>query len=143
MKLREEKGFTLIEIMVVVIIIGLLATIVSINVMRYLSRSKVETCKAQLKALSQALELYKLDNGFYPTTEQGLQALVEKPASGPEPKNWKPYLTSRKVPKDPWGNDYYYISDGQTYTLKCLGADGEPGGEGENADIDAHSITAE
>lgn len=143
MEKGKEKGFTLIEIMVVVIIIGLLATIVSVNVMRYLSKSKVETCKAQLKSLSQALELYKLDNGVYPTTDQGLKSLVEKPTSGKIPKNWKPYLTSKKIPKDPWGNEYYYTSDGSEYTLKCLGADGEAGGEGENADIDASDISAQ
>lgn len=141
--MKDKKGFTLIEIMVVVIIIGLLATIVSVNVMSYLARSRRETCKAQLKSLSQALELYKLDNGTYPTTEQGLKALVEKPSSGKVPQNWKPYLTGKKIPKDPWGNEYYYTSDGNTYTLMCLGADGQAGGEGDNADIDASDLTAE
>ena len=117
-KIKLSQAFTLIEIMVVVLIIGLMAGLVGINVIRYFERAKERTAKAQLKMFEQALELYRLEHGRYPTTDEGLKVLVEGK-----------YLKTKKLPKDPWGNDYYYISDGKTYTLKSVGKDGTPGTE--------------
>ncbi len=115
-RVQRVRAFTLIEIMVVVLIIGLLVGLVGINVIRYFERAKEKTARAQLTMIEQALELYRLENGRYPTTEEGIAILV---------KNG--YLKARQVPKDPWGSDYYYLSDGNVYTLKSSGPDRAPG----------------
>lgn len=128
-----QRGFTLLEIMVVVIIIGLLAAIVAPNVIGQSDKARVEIARTNMAALGSALDMYKLDNGKYPTTEQGLQALVEAPTDA---KNWtEPYI--KQEPVDPWQNEYVYISPGLDgpYDLYSLGADGQEGGEGVNADI--------
>ncbi len=138
-RLRERRGFTLIEIMVVVIILGLLAVLVAPNVIDKLSVAKDKTTRTQIELLGTALDSYRLDNGTYPSTQQGLEALWAKPITAPEPRNWAgPYLKKR-VPQDPWGQAYVYHSPGEQnpdgYDLLSLGADGAPGGEGEDADL--------
>jgi general secretion pathway protein G len=127
-----SRGFTLVEIMVVVVILGLLAAIVVPNVMSRLDQAKSEKAKIDIRALESALNMYKIDNYNYPATDQGLHALVEKP---PEAKNWKQYV--EHMPKDPWGNDYRYLYPGahKDYDLFTLGADNQEGGDGVNADI--------
>jgi len=135
-----SEGFTLIEIMVVVVIIGILATIVSVNFMGRVEQAKITKAKAQIKNFEAALDLYRLDNGEYPSTEQGLQALIEKPTTGKIPCCWREggYLKNvSKIPKDPWNHDYVYLCPGTKgpYDIISYGADGEPGGEGKNADI--------
>ncbi len=124
-----RKGFTLIELLVVIIILGLLAAIVVPKITGRVEEAKVETTKVQMKAIKDALEQYKLDNGFYPTTEQGLKALVEKPTTPPIPARWRQYLD--KIPKDGWDRDFIYISPGvgHPYELKSLGSDGKDGTE--------------
>ena len=142
-KKSKTKGFTLLEMLVVVLIIGLLVTIVVINVAHYPAEARVNTAKSQINALGSALDLYLIHNSQYPTTEQGLIALVEKPSGFPEPKAWgpKPYLKGKKIPKDPWGNEYEYTleRDG-TYTINCWGSDGEQGGEEYAADISSDDL---
>jgi len=134
-------GFTLIEIMAVVIIIGLLTTIVGVAVFGQLDSARVSTTRAQMKQLESALAFYQMENGRFPTTDQGLAALVRKPTSGPEPRNWRAggYLQRGTLPKDAWGNDFQYQYPGQRnptgFDLWSLGADGAPGGEGTSADI--------
>ncbi|WP_034765425.1 type II secretion system major pseudopilin GspG [Chrysiogenes arsenatis] len=137
---KFSKGFTLIEIMVVVIILGVLATFVVPKILDRPDQARVTKAQADIKAIEAALKLYRLDNGFYPTTEQGLVALVRKPEISPLPRNWKSggYLDRREEPKDPWGNPFAYRSpaeDGRDYEITSYGADGELGGEGVNADI--------
>lgn len=131
-----QRGFTLIEIMVVVVIIGVLAAVVAANVLPKLGQASIAAAKTDIRALESALEFYKLDNFRYPTTEQGLRALVEKPAD-PEITNWNgPYL--KRANKDPWKRDYLYenpSTHGGEFDVFTLGADGKPGGEKENADI--------
>jgi len=125
---RSRRAFTLIELMVVIVILGLLAALVAPKFLKRGEEAKVTTTQVQMKNIEQALKLYKLHNNFYPTTEQGLKALVEKPETEPIPKNWKgPYLD--KVPKDAWGNDFIYVSDGKHFTLVSPGPDGEEGTE--------------
>ena len=136
---RRPVGFTLIEIMVVVIILGLLAVLVAPRVIGRLATAKDKTTRTQIEMLGTALDTYRLDNGVYPTTEQGLEALWTRPATPPAPRNWTgPYLRKRP-PADPWGNPYVYRSPGQAnpdgYDLLSLGRDGAPGGEGEDADL--------
>jgi general secretion pathway protein G len=138
--MRRTAGFTLIEILVVVFIIGLLATIVSVNVIGQTDNARITKAKVDLKEIEQGLHLYKLDNGIYPTTDQGLAALVRKPSGGPQPRKYNPEAYIGKIPEDPWGNPYVYLSDGQNFVLKCLGGDGEQGGEGKNADIDSKDL---
>ena len=132
-------GFTLIEILVVITVIGLLAALVGPRILGRVSEAKSATAKAQLEMLGVALDNYRLDNGSYPTTEQGLTALQEKPTRDPAPLNWRgPYL-KRAIPADPWGRPYVYRSPGEHdpagNDLSTLGKDGQPGGEGEDADI--------
>nr|BAU79769.1 putative general secretion pathway protein G [uncultured Aquificaceae bacterium] len=121
--MRRNKGFTLIELLVVIIILGLLAALIVPKITGRVDEAKVETTKVQLKALKDALEQYKLDNGTYPTTQQGLKALVEKPTTQPIPPRWRQYLD--KLPKDAWDNDFIYISPGvnRPYELKSVGPD--------------------
>ncbi len=138
---RRRAGFTLIEIMAVVVIIGLLSTIVGAVVFSQVDKARVTTAQSQIKGLESALEFYRMDNARYPTTEQGLQALVQRPNTEPIPKNYRPegYLAKGRVPLDPWGNPYEYRSPGEhnpySFDLWSWGADGAPGGEGTNADI--------
>ena len=131
---RAQRGFTLIEIMVVVIIIGILAAIVAPNVIGRVDDAQITKAKAEISSIENAMKFYRLDNFQYPTTEQGIEALVNKPAD-PNVRNWKQYLP--RVPKDPWGNPYLYLNPGNNgeIDIYTLGADGTPGGEGLNADI--------
>lgn len=135
-----SRGFTLIEIMVVVFILGLLVTLVAPKILGRTDEAKWTKAAADLRAIEQALHLYKLDNGIYPTTEQGLKALVTKPESGIIPARWNSEGYLEKVPADPWGYPYLYLSNGERYTLKSLGADGEEGGEGKYADLDSRAL---
>ncbi len=139
---KNQKGFTLIEIMVVVIILGMLAALVLPRIMGQEDKARVEACKVQIRSLESALDAYKLDNGFYPTTEQGLNALIVKPESGRVPQRWREggYLKPARIPKDPWNKDFIYLSpgnEGRDYDIISHGADNEPGGEGKNADIES------
>jgi general secretion pathway protein G len=133
---RATRGFTLIEIMVVVVILGILAALVAPNVIRRIDDARITKAKQDIRAYETALNLYRMDNFRYPTTEQGLEALVKQPAD-PNIKNWKQGGYIQNLRKDPWGNDYTYISPGShgDYDLFTLGADGQPGGEGTDADI--------
>ncbi|MFI5310244.1 MAG: type II secretion system major pseudopilin GspG [Gemmatimonadales bacterium] len=134
----RRLGFTLIEILVVIVVIAILATLVAPNVFQHVGAAKSATAKSQIEMLGAALDAYRLDNGAYPTTQQGLGALWEKPTLDP-PANWRgPYLR-KPVPPDPWGRPYLFAFPGQQnplgYDLLSFGADGKPGGEGEDADI--------
>lgn len=133
----QQAGFTLVEIMVVVIIIGLLAGIVVPNVMDNLDKANVQKARADFSSLQTALKLYRIDNFNYPTTEQGLEALVTKSSIAPVPRNFKASGYIDNLNKDPWGNDYQYMSpgEGHEYDIYSLGADGVSGGEGQNADV--------
>lgn len=138
---RRSAGFTLIEIMVVVVIMGVLAALVLPRVLNRVGESKTAAAKVEISTIMQALKMYKLDNQRYPTTEQGLKALMSKPASGPAANGWKaPYL--EKMPKDPWGNDYQFLSPGVKGEVDVFsyGADGQPGGTGDDADIGSWDI---
>lgn len=133
--LRSAAGFTLIELMVVLVIIGVLGALIVPNLLDRADDARRTAARADISNLMQALKLYRLDNQRYPTTEQGLQALVARPTSGPQPNNWKPYI--EKMPNDPWGNPYQYLNPGIKGEIDVMsfGADGQPGGEGNNADI--------
>ena len=132
-----ERGFTFIEIMVVVAILAILAALVVPRIMGRTDDAKRTAAKVQIRNIEGALQLYKLDNGVYPSTEQGMKALVEKPSVGVVPKKWKLGGYLPKLPEDPWGNPYKYLSPSQKgdYEIISLGTDGEAGGEGVNADI--------
>ncbi len=134
-----NRGFTLIELMVVILILGLLAGIIAPRLIGRTDEAKQTKARVQIENLSTALKLYKLDNGHYPSTEQGLQALVRPPETGNIPKNWRKggYLEKGKVPKDPWGNDFIYLCPGAhgDFDIISYGADGVPGGEGKDRDI--------
>jgi len=134
---RLARGFTLIEIMVVVVIMGILASLVVPKLIARTGESKVAAAKVDMATIMQALKLYRLDNQRYPTTEQGLHALVEKPTTGPAANGWKTGGYLEKMPKDPWGNPYQYLSPGLKgeVDIISLGADGQPGGTGDDADI--------
>jgi general secretion pathway protein G len=134
---RSSIGFTLIEVMVVVVILSILAAIVVPRIMDRPDEARITKARQDIRALESALNLYKLDNYDYPTTEQGLESLVQPPTSPPEPRNWKSGGYVDRLPKDPWGNDYQYLSPGQNgaIDLYSLGADGQTGGEGTRADI--------
>jgi general secretion pathway protein G len=131
------RGFTLIEVMIVVVILGLLAAIIVPKVMSRPDEARAVAAKADIAAINQALKLYRLDNTFYPSTEQGLQALVTRPATQPVPNNWKQGGYLDRVPKDPWGREYLYLNPGARGEIDVFsfGADGQAGGEGSNADI--------
>ena len=134
---RSRAGFTLIEIMVVIVILGLLAALVVPKLIGRTEEAKRTQARIQMKHIQQALELFKLDNGFFPTTDQGLEALVAMPGAGRIPKNYRLDGYIERVPKDPWGEPFVYISPGlqRNFDLFTYGADGVAGGEGEDADI--------
>lgn len=145
MRVRDKRGFTLIELMVVVVILGILAGLIIPKIMGRPEEAKRLKARMQIEQLEQALKLYYLDNGEYPTTEQGLNALVEKPATEPAPKRWKEggYLEKKKIPADPWGNPFVYVSPGvhsKDFDLVSYGADGEEGGEGKYADTESWNL---
>ncbi len=132
---RKQWGFTLLELLVVLVILGLLAAVGGPQVMKYVSSAKSDTAKLQVEEFSAALDMYKLEVGRHPNSQEGLQALVVAPAGA---ANWNgPYLKKKTVPKDPWGADYHYASPGQhgAFDLYSLGADGREGGEGEDKDV--------
>jgi general secretion pathway protein G len=132
-----QRGFTLIEVMVVIVIIGVLAALIVPKVMSRPDEARATAARTDIGSIVQALNLYKLDNHRYPTTEQGLQALVKKPVISPVPENWKGNGYLERVPKDPWGHPFRYLQPGLHGEVDVMssGADGEPGGEGSDADI--------
>jgi general secretion pathway protein G len=145
----RKQGFTLVEIMAVVVIMGLLAGLVGTAVVGAIDDARVKAAQAQIKQLAGAVTFYQMDNGRFPSTDQSLQALVEKPTGAPEPRNYRAggYLDARTVPKDPWGGPYQYMSPGQQnpngFDIWSLGKDGAPGGEGTNADVGNWESTTE
>jgi len=136
-RLTQQAGFTLIEIMVVVFILGLLVTLVAPRIIGRTDEARQTKAKADVKAIEEALNLFKLDNGFYPSTAEGLNALVQ---AVPRAKHFNPDGYLKNVPTDPWGNEYLYQSDGRQVIVMSLGADGVEGGEGYNADIDSRYL---
>lgn len=129
----DEKGFTLIEIMIVIVIIGMLVGFVALNLVGQSDEAKHTAARVQIENFGSALTLYKVDNGIYPSTEQGLRALIEAPTAGTLPKKWREngYLSKKQIPKDPWGYEYIYVSPGlhAGYDLSSYGADNAPGGD--------------
>ena len=134
---QRQAGFTLIEIMVVVVILGILAALVVPQVMSRPDQAKVTVAQTDITAIGAALDMYKLDNGAYPSTQQGLDALVKKPGGNPQPKNWNSDGYLKKLPVDPWGNPYQYLSPGTKgkIDLYSLGADNKEGGADNDSDI--------
>ncbi|MCG7584378.1 type II secretion system major pseudopilin GspG [Photobacterium sp. OFAV2-7] len=134
---RKQRGFTLLEVMVVIVILGVLASLVVPNLLGNKEKADQQKVVTDISALEQALDMYKLDNSVYPNTDQGLDALVTKPSSSPEPRNYRDGGYIKRLPKDPWGNDYNYVMPGENGAVDIfsLGADGQDGGEGVNTDI--------
>ncbi|MBW1822855.1 MAG: type II secretion system major pseudopilin GspG [Deltaproteobacteria bacterium] len=143
-KTKSNHGFTLIELMVVIVILGILVSFIAPRLMGRPDEAKQVKARIQMESLETAIKLYKLDSGMYPTTEQGLQALVEQPQTGTLPKKWRKggYLEKGRVPKDPWGNEFVYLSPGAQgdYDIISYGADGVPGGEEFDKDINSWEI---
>jgi general secretion pathway protein G len=136
-RLSLQAGFTLIEIMVVVFILGLLVTLVAPRIIGRTDEARVTKTKADIRAIEEAANMFKLDNGFYPSSAEGLAALVQAP---PRAKKFNPDGYLSKIPVDPWGNEYIYLSDGRNVVVMSYGADGVEGGEGYNADIDSRAL---
>ena len=143
-RIKTTHGFTLIELMVVIVILGILVSFIAPKLMGRPDEAKQVKARIQMESMETAIKLYKLDNGMYPTTEQGLQALVEQPQTGTLPKKWRKggYLEKGRVPKDPWGNEFIYLSPGASgdYDIISYGADGVPGGEEFDKDINSWEI---
>src|SRR6185436_4271259 len=140
--LKRHHGFTLLEVMVVVVILGILAALVVPKIISRPDEARVIAAKQDIASLMQALKLYRLDNQRYPTTEQGLQALVTKPTASPVPTNWKPSGYIERLPKDPWGQSYQYLNPGLHGEIDVFsfGADGVAGGEGNDADVGSWAL---
>ncbi len=143
--ITRTSGFSLIELMIVVVILGLLAGLLVPRIMDRPEEARVTKAKTDIRTIESALRFYRLDNGFYPSTEQGLQALIREPESSPVPRNWSQggYLEASSVPKDPWGHEYIYRSPGEgdrDYEIISLGADGQEGGTGYNQEIRSWEI---
>ncbi|MCX8006401.1 MAG: type II secretion system major pseudopilin GspG, partial [Burkholderiaceae bacterium] len=138
----QQRGFTLLELMIVVVILGILAALIAPKIMGRPDEARVVAAKQDIAAIVQALKLYRLDNYRYPSTEQGLQALVQRPATDPVPPNWKAGGYLERLPKDPWGNPYQYLNPGLRGEIDVFsyGADGRPGGEGVDADIGSWAL---
>jgi general secretion pathway protein G len=139
-ELRNENGFTLLEILAVLTLLAFLVTMVAPNIINNLQKGQVNAVKSQISSTENVLNSYYLDNSCYPTTEQGLKALIEKPTAPPIPDSWNgPYLQKNKIPTDPWGHELHYVSPGvhnpQSYDLFSLGKDNAEGGTGANADV--------
>ena len=133
---KTQEGVSFLEILIVIVIMAGIAAIVGPALFGRLDDAKIDTTKIQMKSFSAALDHYHLDNSVFPSTEQGLEGLIERPVVGKIPNNWNgPYLKSSKVPKDPWKNDYFYQSLGDSFTMGSYGSDGEEGGEGSKADL--------
>ncbi|WP_154222200.1 type II secretion system major pseudopilin GspG [Marinicella rhabdoformis] len=134
---KQQAGFTLMEILIVVVILSILAVAVVPQFMDKPDQARIAKAKTDVSSLNTALSIYKMDNFSYPSSSQGLQALVQKPSGTPEAKNWNPNGYIQKLPKDPWGNDYQYLNPGNRAAIDIysLGQDGQPGGEGIDADI--------
>ena len=144
-RVARMQGFTLVEILVVVMIMAVLATIVGVQVVPRLGEARRSAAISQINVFRQALNLYRLDNGMFPTQQQGLDALVRKPQIEPVPPSFREegYLETRQIPKDPWGREYVYLTpgrDGSPFEIFSYGADGQPGGEGENAEISSSDL---
>jgi general secretion pathway protein G len=139
MQRNRQSGFTLIEILVVVMILGLLISLAAPSLIGRTDDARVVKARADIVAIEQALSLYKLDSGSFPTSDQGLEALVEEPTRD-APRNWRQGGYMERVPLDPWDGPYLYAGDGQSYVLRSLGADGKEGGEGYEADIDSRDF---
>jgi general secretion pathway protein G len=137
MKHRYQQGFSLIELVVVIVILGILASLVAPQIMGNVDKALIQQAKTDMKSIETALKLYKLDNFNYPTTEQGLEALVTKTSIAPEPRNFKKDGYLDRLPKDPWGREYVYLSPGDhgDFDIITYGRDGVPGGEDQDADI--------
>ena len=138
--LRRQDGMTLIEIMMVVVIIGILVAVIVPNVIGYDDEARITAQQVELRTIGNALDMYRLQVGRYPTTDQGLDALVQRPAGLPEGRNWGPEPYLRKYPLDQWDNEYVYVSEGRAFELKSLGADGAEGGEGVDGDLSFQDI---
>lgn len=138
-RIKQNRGFSLIEIMVVVVIIGILAALVVPKIMSRPEQARIVKAEADISSIQSALDLYKLDNGFYPSTNQGLQALVTKPSTAPRPHNWKTGGYLQRLPVDPWGQPYHYLNPGvhnaNGIDIFSYGPTGQPSGTGENATI--------
>ncbi|CAG21749.1 putative type II secretory pathway, pseudopilin EpsG [Photobacterium profundum SS9] len=134
---RKQRGFTLLEVMVVIVILGVLASLVVPNLLGNKEKADQQKAVTDISALEQSLDMYKLDNSVYPTTDQGLEALVSMPSSSPEPRNYRDGGYIRRLPNDPWGYEYQYVMPGEhgPIDIFSLGADGQEGGEGNNTDI--------
>jgi general secretion pathway protein G len=137
---KHQRGFTLIEILVVVMILGLLISLAAPRLIGRTDDAKVVKAQADIRAIEQALSLYKLDSGLFPTSEQGLSALVAEPTRGERPRNWRAGGYMERLPLDPWNGEFVYASDGRDYVLRSLGADGKEGGDGYDADIDSRDF---
>lgn len=135
--LNRYRGFTLIEVLVVIVIIGILFSVVALNLEGTTDDARVKAAGQDVHTLEQALDIYKLQNGFYPSTEQGLEALAQRPGGHPEPRSWKTGGYIKQLPSDPWGSEYQYLNPGvhRPVDIYSLGADGQLGGEGLAADI--------
>ena len=138
----RQNGFPLIEVMVVIVLLGILSALGVPNILGRAGDARVQAAKSDMAAISQALDMYKLDNSVYPTSDQGLEALVTKPSGSPEPRNWNPSGYLKKMPQDPWHRDYQYMSpaEGAAFEIRTLGADGREGGEGEDQDLSSLNL---